>query len=236
MLTLVLTWDLGRRLWNPACRLVRGCRRAGVVSVRLPGQARPDRSAGHDVDHAGQLGPADSPAQGAELARLVAGLFCRRTGRDHQGGRRVGAADAGAVHLCALATLARREPDLGERLALGRRRAGIPAGHRLVAGADVVGCACARHGRVRGLCQRHPVAPDRQALRRLGRWPCPAVLVLPAGAGAAFFPAVAGLSGRWAVLAGVASRRAMRGCCCCWAGACWWCSFSAWPAASARSI
>ena len=56
LLTLGLTYDLGRPLMESARRSVRRDRGAVRVPVHVPGQARADRSVGHGLDHARRTG------------------------------------------------------------------------------------------------------------------------------------------------------------------------------------
>ena len=79
LLTLGLTYDLGRRFWNHKAGLCAGDRSAVRVPVHVPGQARADRSADHGLDHARELGAAAALPARAELARVLARLLRRRS-------------------------------------------------------------------------------------------------------------------------------------------------------------
>src|SRR5690606_36596125 len=108
-------------------RAVGGSGGAVRVPVRLPGQARTDRSDGGVLRHPGFLWTGPAPAARAALALVLGRLLRRRAGRDQQGRGVPRAAGAAALRVDALARLARPErPRSARRRALGAGRAGVP--------------------------------------------------------------------------------------------------------------
>src|SRR5690606_3857629 len=193
---------------EPARRAVGGGGGAVCLPVRLPGQARADRSDGGVLHHARLLRAGPAPAAGAALALVLARLLRGRARGDHQGCGLPRPAGTAAVRVDALAQLAgvgrTRAP---RRRALGAGGGGGPRRGGTVAGADAVAGAVRRRSRAPRLRRRPAVPPDRHPLRRRLA-PPRAGLVLPAGGGGvvAAVVAAAAVAGQ-AVARGLARAR-----------------------------